>query len=613
MKKVLFFAALATVLAGCSSDEFLQEPNMQNGVDGAIMFGPKKTNAHYAPATHGGVDAAALLGSNFLVEGVKTTKTSSVVEVFDHYNVNYVGNPHSTESNTKGWEYVGVGKHHLSEITGLQTIKYWDYSTTQYDFVAFSYGKSNWENADLTEIKYGNLGNPVTGDAVYTVTGTAEELAKCYIADLVTLYNRDGVSEYKDVTVTPNFRSLGTKVRVAFYETVPGYSVSNVKFYNEAWNGTTATSAAGAANATLFTANAFFPGETTKGTMSVYYPTVGWTKSGKNGSAKNADYNQAHVKFAAGTEAGEALVTTKTFGTLDYNGGKELAEKTGTDFLGRTSKQATYAGNSENDYYEIVLPLGEKENLQLRIEYDLVPIDGAAEVIHVRDARAVVPAAYAEWQPNYAYTYIFKISDNTNGWTGVDGDGKVVEGLTPITFDAVVVDSQDGNQETITSVSTHSITTYQKGVVVTANDEYKAGDVYAAVMNGTSNVTLTTGSVAVYTATTTNAIEGITEATVLSKLSGNPNKITLEPCGFTIVDNIPTADGNTAAVSAAKFTVAEGKVYVFMYTDGSKNYVKVIKTVGWDTPEGGEVNSTDMPGETTNGGPDGPPDDDEDE
>lgn len=572
MKNSKVFAAslAALALAGCSDNEYIGDVTGPQGKMSEISFATKTPAVTRAAMDH--EKSAAALNSNFVVEGIKGDGTAKT-EVFDHYNVNYSANTaNTTESNTHDWEYVGIGKHGLS-ASSSQTIKYWDYATSQYDFVAFSYGKSNYEKAVLSEIDYTKLG---TEDAVYTVTGSAAELAKTYIADLVTVYNRDGVSEY-GTTVTPHFRSLGTKVRVAFYETVPGYSVKNLKFYSEAWDESTATTAAGEANATLFAATAIFPSETSKGTMSVYYPTVGWANSA-NGTL-SPDYNQAHIKFAAGSGTGDALVTTKTFGTLDNLAAAEGTETAGKIYLGRTSSEATYAGDAATNHYQIVLPLGTSDNLQIRVEYDLVPIDGAEEVIHVRDARAVVPAAYADWKPNYAYTYIFKISDNTNGWTGVDGDGNVVEGLTPITFDAVVMESEDGVQETITTVATPSITTYQEGEVVTANNEYKAGDVYVSVMNGTTPVTLTDSPANYGVYLVTEGADKVTEAIAQDMLSGVKSNtgITWTPAIYEAVDEVPAVDGNTLSVSAAKFAAASGKTYVFDVIVDGKNYVKVIR------------------------------------
>ena len=587
MKKALLTSLAALLLAGCADNEFLGSEEALHTINGdkPILF----DSGTKAQTRAEGSTAARLLNKNFVVMGIKgdgSTKT----KVFDHYNVNYIeDSANKTETNVAGWEYVGQTKHTLSSASA-QNIKYWDYSATQYDFVGFSYGKSDYTKAVLTEIKYANLGNDGVTDgkteAVYTVTGTADELAKTYIADLVTVYNRNNVSEFGK-TVTLKFRSLGAKVRVALYETVPGYSVTNVKFYNAAWDGTTATSSTGADKATLFAASAVFPSATSKGTMSVYYPTVGWDKSGNaTTSSKDPDYNLAHVKFAAGSEEGGALATTKDFGALTNLVAAEGSETTGNSYLGRTSKEASYAGDGSSNYYQTVLPLGTKDNLQIRIEYDLVSTDGSGETIHVRDASAVVPADYADWKPNYAYTYIFKISDATNGWTGVDGSGNVVQGLTPITFDAVVVDTEDGIQETITTVSTPSITTYQEGKAVTAGSEYQAGDIYVTAVDGT---TTTGDNITLYQVS--QAVEGapISEATcelAYNKGKSNPssdlydktNIYLTQLYGSTTVTSVPSSDGKTIAVPAFKFTATSGLTYVVRYNGGTgKVAYKVIR------------------------------------
>ena len=63
----------------------------------------------------------------------------------------------------------------------------------------------------------------------------------------------------------------------------------------------------------------------------------------------------------------------------------------------------------------------------------------------------MIPAVYTRWKPGYAYTYLFKITDQTNGHTGVYDPTKPDDdpvnsdpaGLYPISFDAVVVDTEN--------------------------------------------------------------------------------------------------------------------------------------------------------------------------
>ncbi len=118
--------------------------------------------------------------------------------------------------------------------------------------------------------------------------------------------------------------------------------------------------------------------------------------------------------------------------------------------------------------------------LSIKCDYTLTSLDGI-DVIQVSGATATIPADYTKWEPNKAYTYLFKITDNTNGTTGVEGTDP--EGLFPITFAAAVVNVEDMQVGTTTNVSTPSITVYQNGNVVAGGITYKAGsvDVHAYV------------------------------------------------------------------------------------------------------------------------------------
>lgn len=65
----------------------------------------------------------------FVVTGYKNG-TNGLEDVMTNYNVRYVtGKAGSSVTNTSGWEYVGQGTD--------QVVKYWDYSATDYRFVAY--------------------------------------------------------------------------------------------------------------------------------------------------------------------------------------------------------------------------------------------------------------------------------------------------------------------------------------------------------------------------------------------------------------------------------------------------------------------------------------------
>ena len=464
MKKYLLFATAFVALASCSDDTFVGENSSPNGVENgnqAIVFN-SGTKA-ITRSEHKGADAAGMLNKNFVVEGIKTVG-SSVVEVFDNYNVNWTENTaDKTLSNTANWEYVGQSILTGKTAISAQTIKYWDYAAKQYDFWAYSLGGGSATVSTLAH-------DATLTSAAYTFTGSASDLSKVYISDLVTAYNPTvtGLPEYQQ-QVNLTFRALVAKIRVGLYETIPGYSVKNVQFYPSA-SGTAAGTVA------LYAASAVLP---SSGTSTVYFPTVG------SANKDNADYNKAHISFV--TEGGTKSAN-QTYGSLSY-GEKESYEKTTGDiWLARNSAQPTWAVETGKPAgnYSIVLPNESGSVLTLKVDYTLESTDGSGEEITVHGATALVPAQYTQWKSNYAYTYIFKISDNTNGKTDV---ATGPEGLYPITFDAVVVDSEENTQETVTTVATPSITTYSVTSNVTTNNEYTTSDdIYVtATSNGTLN------------------------------------------------------------------------------------------------------------------------------
>lgn len=614
MKKYLFFAASALALASCSSDDFVGDNsgNLHGTTNGEIAFAGGTAKITRAD-DHVGADAAALLGKEFIVAGFKSDATAPTAgisknKVFDHYTVKWEANSAGTTAdNTADWGYVGGTPY--AGLTGLtegtkQTIKYWDYSAAQYDYVAFSKGNTEaittgtpLDNQVLlskvtpesaTTIPTKEATGKVTGGA-YTITGTAKALSGCYIADLVTAYKSADYS--KEVNLT--FRNLTTKARVAFYETVPGYSVKDVKFHQaEATTASKPITPATETNATLYTTGTgdndkFF----TAGTAGIYFPTVGLTNKTNN----NSDYNKAHVKFfPTSTE------TKLSFGAM-----------TGT--LKTTSKDPSFAGTNsgETHYYKTVIPNEDGTTLTLCVDYTLVSDDGSNEEIHVYGAKAIIPAIYAQWKSNYAYTYIFKISDNTNGWTSTD---KAQEGLFPITFNAVVVDAEKNEQSTITTVATPSITTYQKGHLYSEADEYSAakGNIYVRVMDG-ATIKEDLDTKAKLYVVTADAKVPVSEATVHdaltigakvegTKITGR-NGIVLEKVDDINADitEIPGVDGNNIPVTAhtaAKFTATAG-TYAFVYqlTTGStsETFNTAYTANGTETvTEGGEVYYTDF-------------------
>ena len=558
MKKYLIFAASALALASCSSDDFLGDnPGNEQNATTAINFGGeagKITRANLSQA-----EAVNALNKNFVVYGYKT-KGTTLTTVYDHYNIAWKGEENKTETNTEGWEYVGVNKNSLSSVNE-QTIKYWDYSADQYDFVAFSLG-SNTQGTGEDEVE----ASTVTTTPSYSLKGKTENLAKCFIANRITAKNKEtNKKDYKlcayGDNVTFAFRSLATKVKMGIYETIPGYSVKEVKFYKNE------TDADPAVTPILYTRDASIPADDAKATIKVTF--------GSN-SSTDGDFNEAKVNWTF--EEGSTNSSTIAFEPLSTQTKEKDEQTTDNVFIGRDVTTASMPTN-----FKTVPPAVNVGFLTLRVDYTLESIDGSGEEIKVKGARAVVPGTYTNWQPNFAYTYIFKISDQTNGSTGTGTDPA---GLYPIVFDAVVT---EGIQNTITTVDDPAITTYAKGALSAEYD--KGANIYVSVRPND----LKTTNCALYTVTANDM--NITEASVANCLEngkkdetnntwtieyGTKTLVVTAATGLSIVDKIDasdTPDGKdiNSGYGFAKFTAATAGTYAFEYTYNSKKYYKLIK------------------------------------
>lgn len=581
MKKYIFLAISALALASCSSEDFVgtEGGNVENGANKAINFGGET-----GKITRAGQkieqDAAKALGSHFVVFGDKTTG-STTHTVYDHYDVKWIGKDAATQSNQKGWEYVGLAPNKNSGLpTGAkQTIKYWDYSASEYNFAAFSLGNltSTTENDPYEkQVKYDantesgkvKISKIKQNATEYTIEGSAEDIAKLYISDRVTA-KREGTTPYIKYqnAVQFNFRALKSQVRMGIFEIIPGYSVKDVKFYSSS------TSTPATETPSLYATTNSIPAGEGKATITFGNNTT------------DASYNKAKVAWEA--QNNKQYIEFKALSLKEA----ESKEAAGETYIGRTASTASLPTE-----YTPVIPSTGIGALTLKVDYTLVSTDGSNEEIKVTGATATVPSEYTQWQPNYSYTYIFKISDKTNGSTGGG-----TAGLYPIVFDAIVTETETGKQETITTDETPSITTYAKDAI--NNNEYKTGNhIYVSVSgtNGKSEELYKKNS------TAEEQIVSYTYYAKLYKLSGTTESIT-EAEAEAILKNNKTLGGKTltevgtysedqidnhfvSQIDAAdavdgvavkgyffKFTPKAEGTYVFAYVNGKTESYKVIK------------------------------------
>lgn len=554
MKKYIFLAASALALASCSSDDFLGDTpgSTPTSANSAINFGGDAGKITRATSNEG--NTQQMLDGQFLVYGVKKTNDEIFHNVFVNYSVWDV-EANNTTSNTNGWEYVGtkdaanlgIGKITLKYD---QTIKYWDYSASVYHFVAGS---------PIDAFKYTISPDLTTGTDIEsaTVTGlaghieannteTALKTNPVYIAAPVKIAKDD---YQKPVKFT--FIRQQSMVRVGIYETIPGYSITDIKFYAyDTDDNTLKVSTGNNVILTSATDGYFVGGSNLTGTV-----TYDWKSTTPSYTYKYDDTNLVKSKnWYAGKLS--ILATTSSEPTV--------ATLYGTD------KDMSTTG-----YFTVLPTPSETKASPILIKCDYILTDfNTGETIKVTGATAAIPAAYSKWEPNTRYTYLFKISDKTNGTTGDPNNPDDPAGLYPITFNAVVTEMADKTQGTTTTVATPSITTYQEGSVVDNTIKYVANKKIDVTVtestSGTKQNLSTTGSavghIAVYKFTAP-----ITEAEV--QVKGTTGVGVTEVTNGSVADNVytftPDAEGyyaiqylTTAAVGNKPAAYTYKVVYV---------------------------------------------------
>lgn len=373
--------------------------------------------------------------------------------VYNNYLVKYLKSGTSSQENTTSptykWEYNGL--NNSTDTVGTESgtnydyttaienaykvnqgIKYWDYSSDKgYTFTAFSalYSDLNGTSPKI-KIKKDGEGYKIT-------MGAGTNTDKLYFADKVDVESKD-----YNKTVQFTFRNVLAKVRVAMYSTIPGYNVKIDKFYS----GTNQTDE----STSNFKANVTNTPFSADGKTEY---TISYDSSDKHAilnapTASSSESNNARTRGDEGSAEGSKSSTSKEVIEL----GSNLITATS---ISTQQNEPTY-DKSDKGYTCFLAQKNNTSDMKIKVDYTLTSTDGSKETIKVSGATVTVTADNLKWEVNHAYTYVFKLSENTNGSTG----GSSV-GLFPITFDAVVAEegNNDPNKEFEITKDTSSSTT----------------------------------------------------------------------------------------------------------------------------------------------------------
>lgn len=340
-------------------------------------------------------------------------------------------------------------------------------------------------------------------------------------------------------------------VRVGFYETIPGYTITEINFYDAEGN---VSKTNHNIILTSSTPEYFVGGTNVSGTVK-----YDWTATDPS---YTFTYDVTTLEKSKNWYAGEltgvhAKTSSETNVAYLYGSDQDMATATG---------------------YFTVLPTPATTRpsaILIKCDYTLTSDDDSGETIHVKGATAAIPAAFSKWDVNTRYTYLFKISQNTNGTTSDPSDPNPEVGLYPITFDAVVTDMTDKTHGTITTVTTPSITTYQDGSVTDKGIEYNTGkaikvtvtnaDGTEPTLNSTDNTAV--GYVAVYKLSKERTeadlqLDKVTKAEFTSDkkqdvtLATDNNSFTFTPnkAGFYAIQYLTTAEATDPTPTPAAYT-----------------------------------------------------------
>ena len=448
MKKVLILACAA--LTACTNDIDLG-PNKEQveTLSNAIGFQMAKKNM---TTTKGTQTLQSQYHYNFGVWGYKSSDDTH--EIMGNYlvgfngtNVGYkmdvstqttLGDPSNTTDGKSQWAYENLG---ASEYDYMGTEEYYKQSDTKYMSNNPNQYLRYWDLSAATTNFYAYA--PYVNKTATSTTGvTFDNNTKTmtfHDGSIEAGYNNPTDNEYmyaakqvksadygKDVSLV--FKRLNSKINIKFYEDIAGYSVQILNLSDTYNKGVYARPAK------------------RSGTTGAYTYSAGnlMTKTGVSITFGGADFTDGTIsdwQTTAGNQSEKSLTFAAPAATIETT--RLAATPSTTTYYAIPKKEIASAAGADEDL--------KKVGFTFHVTYKLISTTG--EEITVKDATVFVPAENCEWECNKAYTYIFKITKNSNGSTGTgevpnpDETGGVTPGeeaaLYPIVFDGCTVEDYE--------------------------------------------------------------------------------------------------------------------------------------------------------------------------
>ena len=421
MKKILTCAVSALALASCSSDSLVSDSPANTQAPIAFNVGQKNiTRGDATTPTGDPLQSKGYYDFGVWAYKVKKDASDKLVsqQVMDNYLVGYADktNGYYKDGVTlDSWFYEGLGKKDYTGSTAKndnQILRYWDLSYTNTNFYAYAPYNS--------AVTFSETYTKITVPASVNKAGTEHDV----------IYAGQKMDNASLAKVPLQFKHLGAKVNIKFYEDIPGYKVELLEV-TSGGNDIQATPAK-LEGATYSVAKYFTESDATITYNDDMVPTA---------------------SVAATTATGEGDSNINLVFKLP-DGSKEVPGVVASGVVQNYLESPT-------TYYAVAQPKTSTTGFTFHVSFKLTAEDNN-EVIIVRDARVFVPASVtvtdsssdpapttttyiAAWQPNTKYTYTFKITKDTNGTTKEItpdvNDPKVPDtpALYPIIFDDITI------------------------------------------------------------------------------------------------------------------------------------------------------------------------------
>lgn len=481
MKKIFFFAATCLAFAACSNESLVDEFPSGPGKDGAIKFVMNQKNMTRAYKNLQDADHY-----NFGVFAYKNTDMDNAV--MPNYLVGYydeakayqaagttVGDQAGQVDGQSYWMYEGMGKAEYAgtyaggELTdefksnnANQYLKFWDNAASQYCFYAYAPYLNKDAVGATAHYVDGVAKDPSTDKYVLTIPNGLLKAGNDNPALSEYMYASQKVTRGSyGLDVPLQFHRLNAKVNIKFWEDINGYKV-RILDLQEGATGLEGVQAAASIKKTSDDPEA--GPYTPYGYRAGKYYLENGVKIQFDKDAKELAKHQFQGKLAEPAAAGEYTKEVLKFQSPvepEIGETRFTAAASPTTYYALPKADAQVIDNTSNDQDLVAADADlKKTGFTFHVSYELTAED-TGERIRVNNATVHVPANYCEWTNNTHYTYIFKITKNSNGTTvdptdptdptnptidPTNPDVPEVQALYPIVFDNCTIEDWVENE-----------------------------------------------------------------------------------------------------------------------------------------------------------------------